>query len=119
MKKTNRPNGENLKYVVAVVAMAFMGVAAAVIITLNRPDEDNMLLVLGVFAFLSPTIVAVLTFMKSHETLKKAEQTHLSVNSRLDEFKKAIEDIADARVLAALKKGEEIGRKEERSREED
>lgn len=73
------PLPNNIPYIAAVVIMMLVGVAAAVAITFARPTTDNTLLIGSVFGFLLPTTLSLLAFMK-------AQETHLSVNSRLDAF---------------------------------
>jgi len=69
----------NVPYIVAVVVMMALGVGAVVAVTVDRPSADNTLLIASILGFLAPTTLSLLAFMK-------AQETHLSVNSRLDEF---------------------------------
>jgi hypothetical protein len=73
------PIANNLPYIVAVIMMMVIGVAGVVIITLGRPNQDNTQLITTILGFLAPTTLSLLAFMK-------AQETHLSVNSRLDAF---------------------------------
>lgn len=73
------PKPNNLPYVVAIVAMIAVTLVCVSTIMIFAPDRDHLTLIGLVFAFVSPTTLALLTFMKSQET-------HLSVNSRLDQF---------------------------------
>ena len=75
------PPPDNLPYVIAVVCVLGFGVAGTVAITFARPDKDNAVLIGLVLGFIAPTALSLLAFMKSQET-------HLSVNSRLDAFMK-------------------------------
>jgi hypothetical protein len=68
-------------YVVAVVIMMALGVSGATLIALFRHEPDNTMMIMHLFGFLTPTTVALLALMKSQET-------HLSVNSRMDELLK-------------------------------
>ncbi len=91
----------NLQYVVAVVVMMMMGVISTTILVITRPDNKDNLLVIGlIIGFLAPTTLSLLALMKSQET-------HLSVNSRLDAF------MANAK-SAAYAKGVTDGRSEGR-----
>ena len=81
------PLPSNTQYVVAVVAMMLIGVVAVVAIVLGRPEKDNTAVIATIVGFLAPTTLSLLAFMKSQET-------HLSVNSRLDAF------MANARMAA-------------------
>lgn len=77
----------NLPYVVAAVVMSLIGATFVVGITYLRPTQDNAVLIATVLGFLAPTTMGLMAFMKSQET-------HLSVNSRLDAF------IRNARIAA-------------------
>lgn len=80
----------NTPYLIAIVSMLLIGVVAIATITIKRPEADNTVLIATVFAFIGPTTLSLLAFMKSQET-------HLSVNSRLDGFIKNAEAAAAAR----------------------
>lgn len=75
---TARPTS-NTSYLIAVLVMVGIGVAAIVAIYAIRPDKDNAAIIATVVALITPTTMALLAFMK-------AQETHLSVNSRLDAF---------------------------------
>jgi len=72
----------NTPYIIAVVCMIALGVVGVIAITLLRPTDDNTILIGGLLGFIAPTTLSLLAFMKSQET-------HLSVNSRLEEFMRA------------------------------
>lgn len=70
----------NMQYVVAVVLMALFGIVATAAVAIMRPPPiDNSSLYTIIGAFIAPTTLSLLSFMK-------AQETHLSVNSRLDAF---------------------------------
>lgn len=69
----------NIPYVMAVITMIVVALILIGVISVARPDQDIIVLITTVFAVLAPTTLSLLTFMK-------AQETHLSVNSRLDEF---------------------------------
>lgn len=69
----------NLSYIRAVIIMVLLGCFMALVIVLVRPDKDNVEIIASIFGLLTPTTLSLLAFMKSQET-------HLSVNSRLDDF---------------------------------
>jgi heme/copper-type cytochrome/quinol oxidase subunit 4 len=73
------PAPNNVPYLVAIVVMIAVAILAFAAIAIARPAQD--LVVLGgiVFTAIAPTTLALLAFMK-------AQETHLSVNSRLDAF---------------------------------
>lgn len=83
----------NVPYLVAVVIMMLMGLGAVMGILLIRPGQDNTQLIATVVGMLVPTIAAILAFMK-------AQETHLSVNSRLDAFMTEHAATADAKGFA-------------------
>lgn len=93
----------NVPYIVAVVACVGLTIAAIVTITVMRPEQDNAIIIGQIVAAAGPVTLALLAFMKSQET-------HLSVNSRLEEFKKAIEESS---ALAGEKRGIEIGKRQQ------
>jgi len=82
----------NTPYLVTVGVMFLIGIAGVVLIAALRPTTDILTIIAAVFAFLTPTTASVLAF-------QKAQETHLSVNSRLDGFIKN----AQAAALAAGK----------------
>lgn len=81
------PPPNNLPYLVAVVAMMAIAFVAIVVIVIMLPDRDNMPLIGVIVGFLAPTTLSLLAFMK-------AQETHLSVNSRLDGFMRNAETAA-------------------------
>jgi hypothetical protein len=82
----------NLPYVVAVVIMMGFGVVGVVAITVLRPTQDNTIIITTLLGFLAPTTLSLLAFMK-------AQETHLSVNSRLDDFMRTATYAAHAKGL--------------------
>lgn len=86
-KKNKRSN--NAQYIGAVVAMMAFGIIGSVLITALRPQEDNIVVIAAMLGFLAPTTFSILAFMK-------AQETHLSVNSRLDGFIENAERAAGA-----------------------
>lgn len=79
----------NTPYLVAVTLMVFFGIAGVAGISMARPNDDLLTIAAMVFGFLSPTTLSLLAFMK-------AQETHLSVNSRLDAFLQTAKDAARA-----------------------
>ena len=73
------PVSNNVPYVIAVVVMVFIAITAIVIVATVRPNEDNVAIYTLIVGSIVPTTTALLAFMK-------AQETHLSVNSRLDQF---------------------------------
>jgi hypothetical protein len=59
--------------------MTLIGVIGVLVVTLLRPEKDNMILVGAILAFVGPMTTGILSFMKSQET-------NLSVNSRMEEM---------------------------------
>lgn len=94
---TSKPSN-NAPYVIAVVVMALIGVIAVVLIVLIRPDKDNSVLIATIGSFILPTTVALLAFMKSQET-------HVVVNSRMDEFRRQLEESSLLRQAAERQAG--------------
>lgn len=100
-RETIVPPASNVKYIVAVMFMMFLGVVSTVVLVTMKPDNKDNILVIGtIIGFLAPTTLSLLALMKSQDT-------HLSVNSRLDAF------MSQAR-LASRAEGLSEGRKEGR-----
>jgi hypothetical protein len=81
------------QYVVAVIILLLLGGTLILGILLLRPQVDVPSVVGQVTGYLAPTIAGVLAFMKSQET-------HLMVNSRLDDFISARSDLSRAEGIA-------------------
>jgi hypothetical protein len=96
-KKSIVPQANNVPYLIAVVSMAVVAITGSILITVFRPDSDIVVVFGLVAGFMTPTTISLLSFMK-------AQETHLSVNSRLDEF------IYNAK-LSSRAEGVEEGRK--------
>lgn len=77
----------NVPYLVAVVVMTLLMIVGILVISIMRPDKDNSIQITMIVGFTTTTTGAILAFMKSQET-------HLSVNSRLDGFIKQSSQIA-------------------------
>ena len=88
----------NIPYLITVLVMFSFGVVSIILVSKFRPDTDIVLLIGAVSAFIIPTTASVMAFMKSQET-------HLSVNSRLDQFIKNAD-------LVARSEGRQEGRQE-------
>lgn len=69
----------NRQYLVAIISMFFFGVVGIVLVSTFRQGQDLPIIITAIFSVLTPTTLSLLSFMKSQET-------HLSVNSRLDQF---------------------------------
>lgn len=89
-KSTLLPNqSSNVPYILAVVIMMTLAITGSVSLLIFRPEQDNSSTIGLIFGFLSTTTLSLLAFMKSQET-------HLSVNSRLDQFIESAKKIARA-----------------------
>lgn len=88
----------NVPYLATITVMFAIGIAGVAVIAKARPETDILTIIAAVFAFLTPTTASILAF-------QKAQETHLSVNSRLDSFVKNAQ-------AAALAVGKEQGAKE-------
>jgi len=96
------PSPNNIPYVVAIIVMTGIAIVGVATITIFRPNQDNTVVIASIFGFLAPTTLSLLAFMK-------AQETHLSVNSRLDQFMKNAE-------LAARSEGFKQGQQEANDR---
>lgn len=81
-------------YVWAVVVVFFLTLLAILALISFQPDKDHTQEIITIVGMLAPTIASILAVMK-------AQETHLSVNSRLDNF-----------IEASAKSGREQGDKE-------
>ena len=79
MPQSSQKPGSAWPYLIAIIFMAALGTMAILILTKLRPAQDNSVLITAVIGFLGTMTGTILTFMK-------AQETHLSVNSRLDAF---------------------------------
>lgn len=79
----------NGQYLVAIISMFFFGVVGIVLVSTLRQGQDLPIIITAIFSVLTPTTLSLLSFMKSQET-------HLSVNSRLDDFIKNVDIAARA-----------------------
>ena len=77
MSETPSPQSSARPYIWAVVILILSGLVIALAILKLRPTADPIVIIGGILAGLTPTTAAVLALMKSNET-------HLSVNGRLD-----------------------------------
>ena len=93
VRQTIVPPPNNVPYIVAIVLMAMLGVVAVVAVAIARPGLDNTALYATIAAFIGPTSLSLLAFMK-------AQETHLSVNSRLDAFMRNAEMVAHVQGMA-------------------
>lgn len=73
------PLPNNVPYIIAVVVMIVVVVIAITVIAVTRPERDNSALYALILGSIGPTTLSLLAYMKSQET-------HLSVNSRLEQF---------------------------------
>ncbi len=82
------PRAHIWPYIVAVLIMAVLGVAAIVTLTVMRPKEDNVVIITLILGFLAPTTLSLLSLMKAQEATNVATETHKIVNSELEKWKK-------------------------------
>jgi len=89
---------------IAMVAVLLIGVVGVAVISAIRPDVDVLVISAVIFGFLTPTTASLLSYLKAQEAQAQAQETHLAVNSRLDEFIKNASLAANA---AGRKEGRE------------
>lgn len=93
------PVSSKTPYIAASVIMALLGVVAFLGIVFLRPNDDNVMLITVILGFLTTITTGILAYMKSQET-------HVSVNSRMDEWRKE-SSLAIAKAHAAgIKEGQ-------------
>ncbi len=73
-------------YLLTVVIMVLVTVIAILFIIAKRPDSDNTALIGQVLGIVAPTTAAILALMKANAASVQAYDTHMSINSRLDEW---------------------------------
>jgi len=66
-------------YLVAVVSLFIAGLIALVAVVVFRPEQDNAVLIAVIMTGVTTSIASVLA-------LRKSQETHLSVNSRLEQW---------------------------------
>lgn len=77
------PPESNVPYLIAVVTMALLGVGGIVLVLVLRPDQDNTALLAAIAGLVAPTTMGLLAFLKTKDT-------HVLVNSRMEEFKQLL-----------------------------
>lgn len=65
--------------IMAIVVMSLFGIVGVVLVQIMKPDSDNTTLITMIVGFIASMTTSLLALMK-------AQETHLSVNSRLDQF---------------------------------
>jgi hypothetical protein len=89
----------SFQFTIVVMLAMLMGIIVAVALFLLRPKQDNTVLIGVVFSF----IMSLLALLKGQET-------HDIVNSRMDEFKAALEARGVIEKAGAFAKGSAAGR---------
>lgn len=120
------PRPSNTPYIISIVVMVVCGFGLIMTIVITWPSQDAIPLIGIIVGFLTSITVAILALMKGNATLATAQETHLSVNSRLDSFIKNAQDIALAQGRAeGLERGSREANlrtdalRDERTRDED
>lgn len=72
-------NSMGRAYLLAILSMTMIAIAGVGVIIYLRPESDLIIVMATVFGFTAPTTLSLLAFLK-------AQETHLSVNSRLDDL---------------------------------
>lgn len=80
-----KPTNNN-PVIIAVCCMALLLAAFVVMISVVRPDGDNLDLIAIVFAAITPTTVALLAYMKTTENAQAVKDVHLAINGRLTQL---------------------------------
>lgn len=103
-KEIKLPPSENRPYMIAVVITIVMSLVIFLFVLSWRPDID-ILIVGAVELGFSTTIITLLintmitqeTKREAREAKQQAQETHLSVNGRMDAFMKNVEAVAMAK----------------------
>lgn len=82
MEKAPNPlaKSSNAPYLITVVLMTLIGMIAVIMVLWLRPDSDNTNLIAILLGMIVPTTASIMAIMKSQET-------HLTVNSQLAQWK--------------------------------
>lgn len=97
------PRNGTSAYLITIFGMTLLGVSAVIAVFLMRPDKDNTAIIVSILGFIGPTLAAILAYFK-------AQETHLVVNSRMDEFKRGLQEAARLAVAAARAEGVIVGK---------
>lgn len=98
----------NTQYLIATVIMFGIGMFAVIGISISRPEQDNSIIITAVLGFTGTTLGSILAFMKSQET-------HASVNGRMDDFIRKFESQAAIAQEKSRLEGAVTGRSEGRA----
>lgn len=72
-----------LPYIIAIIVMSLIAVVAVLMISMMRPDADNTILIATILGFTATMTTSIMSLLKSQET-------HVSVNSRMDQWKEDV-----------------------------
>lgn len=98
------PNHTGL-YIASVCALAFVTMAAIVLVSVLLPGRDNALIIGQILTVAAPTTVALLAYIKGSQNNEAIREVHLSVNSRMDK-------LLEQKGIASRAAGREEGRAE-------
>jgi hypothetical protein len=96
-------------YTLTLTMVPALSISGVVTLLVFRPGDMNAALVAQILGFGVTITMATLAYLKSSET-------HQIVNSRMDEFKQAIQLAAEKAVTIARAEGEQKGRESADSR---
>lgn len=101
------PQNNATTYAVVVVGVSLGALMAIALITVMRPTADNVPVITQIIGFAGATIAATLAFVKGLANGAATEQVHLTLNSRLSEWREQTERDKQAAKDAADKSAEE------------
>lgn len=104
-----KQQASNVPYLIAAVVMVLISTIAVLVVVLFRPDKDNSAIMTIIGGFTVSAIPSVLSMMK-------AQETHLSVNSQMEDFKRDLADLSNIKSALANREGMMQGATDERSR---
>lgn len=100
-------------YILVFLGMAALVLAAIVVVTIVRPNQDNTNLYAIIIAFAATTAASISGIIKSDQNGQKLEQVHIVMNGRFSEWqnqtKKAMEDSIMAAYNAGMQREREKG----------
>jgi hypothetical protein len=98
-------HNSNIPYLIAIFAMALIGIGGTLIVLVLRPHEDNAALYVAIAGFTVPTIASLAAFIKTQET-------HTLVNGQMTQYRKVLELNAGLAAQLAREQGLSEGLRE-------
>ena len=82
MYRHRRATDASVPFLVAIVALSILGVVTVAVLTIVRPERDNVALFATIVSFLGPTTLALLGLL--NEGRRRENQDAIDVGARND-----------------------------------